>query len=783
MLAVAETVEIGPLHLPLLGRSNVWIEDSIVDRSSIELTQAVVKQALERTRPGQLEVLVFDDALTGLSAPFAPVNSGGQKLMQLVSDQREFADALGSLRTHIEGVNNVMQGRSADLVDFRRTVGYPVEGFKLVVVSTDVSLLPDEVLNTLTVLLRAGPRAGVSFVVHSMTLGANPFLVGLCEHCTVDRVRALSPGRRWSAPTAQEIVEASIATARTLATAATDPIRFSDIQSGERTWTESSADGVTFAVGRYGSSTVEVTIGDELDQRHNVLITGAVGQGKSNLLSVMIHSLCQRYSPDELELYLLDFKEGVNLQQFVDEKTGEYLPHVRVLGLDADRAFGASTLRHLFELYRERMRVFKASGVMNIKEYRSLSSGGRMPRVLLVIDEFQMMFGDRDSESDETASLLIRAVRLFRACGIHIVLASQTIGGTPQLMGSAGDGLFGQIPIRLALKNSVGESHATLGMRNDAAAHLRAREAIVNLDYGAPSANRKTSIAHAAESVLRPMRRRWWDLGRERHPAPFVFDGERRRSILEDLDAVSALRAARGPASVVLGPRVDVGGEPVVLPFGREVGRNVAVLGTGEARSILGSIVLALAAQSPGARIVLLDLIEDAEWRETRDALVAAWEALGCTMEVVPRAGVADAVLAIAADLDADRTSDRTTFVVGIGLERCRSLPSEFQEICRSGPAAGIHVVGGWSKFDAFRDQIGYGGEAHFDVRIAARLDSTSMKQFFGDPLLEHRQRANRALVWDASEMAQPAVFIPYSLLDADGAAAFAHDDRSTAWH
>ncbi|MDR0417523.1 MAG: hypothetical protein LBH76_09500 [Propionibacteriaceae bacterium] len=56
----------------------------------------------------------------------------------------------------------------------------------------------------------------------------------------------------------------------------------------------------------------------------------------------------------------------------------------------------------------------------------------------------------------------------------------------------------------MALKNSLAESHATLGDKNDAAAHLRAREAIVNQDYGDVAANRKTSIAFADEAALGP---------------------------------------------------------------------------------------------------------------------------------------------------------------------------------------------------------------------------------------------------------------------------------------
>ena len=52
------------------------------------------------------------------------------------------------------------------------------------------------------------------------------------------------------------------------------------------------------------------------DASPHALVGGPSGSGKTNLLLTMIASLAARYSPDELELYLLDFKEGVSFAQF-----------------------------------------------------------------------------------------------------------------------------------------------------------------------------------------------------------------------------------------------------------------------------------------------------------------------------------------------------------------------------------------------------------------------------------------------------------------------------------
>jgi len=502
LLRVAETVKLGSESVSLLGHSNVWVKESLTGSLSMRLTQSIVAEALENSAPGQLEVIVFDDGLSGIAAPFYPLNTGGEHLLTVVHDESDFREQLRVLRDHVQRVKNVMRGETESLVQFRELADYPVESYKLVVVSADFSLLSNSVQNDLYTLLKSAPSAGVSFLIHSPILDADLYV----EECNLLRVERnvieKSDGDSiigWSPRTSTELVSLSERIGQ--APLEMDKIEFSAVQSLEESsrWSEKSSDGITFSLGIYGKERAEITLGDELNQRHNMLITGAVGQGKSNLINVIVHSLCQRYSPDELHLYLLDFKEGVSLKPLASEDS--YLPHARVLGLDADREFGLSLLKKLFDIYQARMKLFKDNEVQSLREYRERKEA-ILPRIVVVIDEYQMMFAERDRTSDEIADLLMRGVRLFRACGIHIILASQTIGGSVALMGSGGEGLFAQVPIRLALKNSLAESYATLGARNDAAVHLRSKQAIVNLDYGEVSANRKTSIAFADRDGL-----------------------------------------------------------------------------------------------------------------------------------------------------------------------------------------------------------------------------------------------------------------------------------------
>ena len=52
-----------------------------------------------------------------------------------------------------------------------------------------------------------------------------------------------------------------------------------------------------------------------------------------------------------------------------------------------------------------------------------------MPRVLLVIDEFQELFVADDKLAQDASLLLDRLVRQGRAFGVHVLLGSQTLGG------------------------------------------------------------------------------------------------------------------------------------------------------------------------------------------------------------------------------------------------------------------------------------------------------------------------------------------------------------------
>ncbi len=100
--------------------------------------------------------------------------------------------------------------------------------------------------------------------------------------------------------------------------------------------------------------------------RQHVLIAGKTGSGKSSLLHTIITAGAARYSPDQLQYFLLDFKKGVEFKVYADSG----LPHARVIGIESEREFGRSVLQRLDADCKH---VVNGSALLRCKSCRSIA--------------------------------------------------------------------------------------------------------------------------------------------------------------------------------------------------------------------------------------------------------------------------------------------------------------------------------------------------------------------------------------------------------------------------
>lgn len=807
---------VAPCVVPLLGRGNLIVQAH--PAAARGLVERLVSESLRVTAPGQLDVVGYDPGLTSVLAPFSPLRRTSEEALQVLNRPEELDSAVQDLIADVRRVNETMRGISPTLVDFRRSVGHPVERFQLVVL-LDYPLGIDEPIHRqLLALAKAGPNAGVSFVFVVSAERPKPDwwadedLRGLGQMLREDR-----GALRWSAHpgfellipahgagTVASLVDELVSRASTVSA---PQIAFKTVQPDEPTWRASSADRLEFAIGVSGLETVEITLGDDRDQRHNILITGAVGQGKSNLLKVIVHSLAQRYSPEELELYLLDFKEGVTLYPLAATPgSPDFLPHARVLGLESDRDFGLAVLRQIEAEFTRRAKLFRPYGD-SIASYRAAVPGAAMPRIVLVIDEFHMLFEPNDKTAEAAAQLLEGIARRGRSYGVHLVLASQTISGISALMTREG-GIFAQFPLRLALKNAVQESFAVLGQGNDAAARLRTRgEAVLNSDYGQIDSNRLVTIAVADDAELARLRHTWWAAARSSRTAPLVFDGSKRIGMA---DAVDTLRAARrrvshsGPAAAFIGYPIDVSGRPLTVPLSAEPGRHLAILGAGEPASgledgegpannaigVLHCAAISLALQHPegDAQFVSFEMLdENTLQRNNHKTWHELMATVGYPVERIGRNEIGAYLQSLTLDLEARDAFAPPKYLLGFGLDRASTLdtpdmfahrPSEdLQQVLRAGPGKRVHVLGWWANAATFKAHIGFGGEGFIDALLMLRIDQSSVQEMLSSPFISWSVRDNRGLLSDRTQLPEPTPIIPFSPVTVRDASAVAKTD------
>ena len=272
---------------------------------------------------------------------------------------------------------------------------------------------------------------------------------------------------------------------------------FTEMLSDKSMFSSKSDLGLEFPIGydTTGGSVVNLKIDDRTP---HYLIGGATGSGKSNLLHNLIVSACWKYNPSEVKVYLLDFKEGVEFSQYALPDP-ESLPHAVLVATEADTEYGVTVLRHLDEELSRRATLFKEQGCKDIRAYRAKSANNYMPRILVIIDEFQVLF---DSEQKvRTLERMNRIAKQGRSAGVHLVLATQSLKGIGDFTTIAT-----QFSGRIALKCAAEDSKMLLGgisSNNEAASELEIPYAIINTTQGNIAGNIKLAVPEAKSIEIR----------------------------------------------------------------------------------------------------------------------------------------------------------------------------------------------------------------------------------------------------------------------------------------
>jgi hypothetical protein len=783
-----------PALVPLLDRGHVHLSGE--DRAGADaVLAALLLRSLGRAAPGALRLIGYDpEHLGGGLAGFAPLATAG--LLTFVGPGG-LGGLLDDLVDQIRRINEtVLAGEYGSLRELAAATGRRPEPWRVAVLLGGDELSRHERAQ-LERVVRTGAACGVHLLVRGIDLPDAPTVERVVVGADVTRLSGTAglPVRLDPPPPAGLVTETCRQVAAEVA-AGPPPARFTDLlPPGDRLWQDDSSSGLTAPIGDGPQGRpVLLTLGD---YPPHALIGGPSGTGKTNLIFAWIGSLAARYSPAELEFYLLDFKEGVSFARFAPgRRDPSWLPHMRLVGINVntDREFGLALLRFLAEELRRRADAAKQHEVTKLSELRAVDPQGHWPRIVAVVDEFQMLLAGRDAVAREAADLLEDLARRGRSQGIHLVLASQDVRGIEALWGRPA--LVAQFTLRIALPKAL----RILAERNDAAETLPRHHAVVNAESGMAEGNQTARIPSASDwGTWSELQHQLWRM-RPRDAAPArLFDGDAVPR-LADAPDFAALRpadpsgtgrdgsapsgdssvagrapgGARGPVAL-LGEIIDVRARSAGMRLPRAPGRNLAVLGTrvDEACAVLDAAARSLSRQHrPGTArfsIACLDPDADGAARSLYEALAA--DAAWYDEETVP-----ELMAETAGDLGSGGIPGQPHYLLLYAVDAAagrlaaragqRSGLEHLRHILHNGPERRTHVLAWWRGVARMRADLGGPASRTDQIGAWVALDvqgaelTSSLYPGTGGP--DWYPRPWRGLFFDRAVHRAGQVIIPY---------------------
>ncbi|MEV4755579.1 FtsK/SpoIIIE domain-containing protein [Micromonospora sp. NPDC049559] len=754
-----------PALVPLAGGAHLAIDTDARDPRVAGLLRRLTVRLLAAAPAGTLRVQPLDPvALGGTFLPLRPLIAAGVVAEPASSDE-EIGAALGAAEEH---------ARAA-----QEAGGEPAELLLLVAAAPPAG----RDLARLAALTHAGPAAGICVVVAGYPPAGPPAPppLGAATQLRLDPAYAwlgdppgdtygddgggLAAPVRLDGEPADELVRRLAAELGESARRAA-ALAFADLLPATR-WTESSVDGLRTVVGRAGRESLALAFDDATP---HWLVGGRTGAGKTVFLLDVLYGLAARYSPDELALYLLDFKEGVSFTEFVPTgRDPSWIPHARAVGIESDREYGVAVLRELRRELNRRAAALKRAGVTKLADLRRGGHDTALPRVVAVIDEFHVLFTGNDAVAREAATLLEELARKGRSYGIHLVLASQSMSGIEALYGKT-DSIFGQFPLRVALPGGNG----VLDKLNEAAGALPLGSAIVNPSAGLAGANTVIRFpdAHADGGRVGELRHELWQARVPGSRPPAIFKGYESTHVESDPTYAGLRPGGRRPLALV-GRVVDVHLSTAYFPLDATPGRHLAVVGTGPAGAdVLQAAALGLGRQhEPGtASFLLAPLVAGAD--EVAEETAAALARAGHPVVQLDAAGLRQRLGEYAAAPGAPGSG--RTYLVVFGMDGAAATlglsdPTTFKSglddlraVLRQGPGYGVHLLGWWRGLRRLADDLG-GSHNRDDMAclVALNVPGNELGMYLGGPDLAYTPRANRALLIDRHDQRNQLI-VPY---------------------
>ena len=178
---------------------------------------------------------------------------------------------------------------------------------------------------------------------------------------------------------------------------------------------------IAFAVGK---DIAGKTVVADIAKMPHMLIAGATGSGKSVCINTLIMSILYKAHPDDVKLIMIDPK-------VVELSVYNGIPHLLIpVVTDPKKAAGA--LHWGVAEMTDRYQKFADLNVRDLKGYNQkaeeMKAKGdpeaptKLPQIVIIVDELADLMMVAPGEVEES---ICRLAQLARACGIHLIIATQ----------------------------------------------------------------------------------------------------------------------------------------------------------------------------------------------------------------------------------------------------------------------------------------------------------------------------------------------------------------------